>query len=455
MSFLEESMHSILLLFSVPMPRRSAIIGFLIASLFWLPSHAVMAAPTGAPGGAPLSTQAQSIVESVRPSVLQVRTLPLGSDSPFSYGSGFAVGVGNLILTNYHVVSDVIMDPDRYRLEFLRQDGTKGALAVVAIDVVHDLAVVRGDTGPMPGLDFDPRVPEKGARGFSIGFPRHQGLTVTEGIVNGLSEDSARGAIHFSGPVNAGMSGGPAVDTSGRVFGVNVASLRSSQLISFVVPAKEAVVLVERAQKAKAPTIADLILDLTHQLQVNSTETLGLLSAAALPVQPFGRFQAPADPGKFARCYGTNEKEADKLYRVAQYGCRVKDASYVASGLYLGNWSFSHRHIRAPDLGGLRFASLQESLLEPGDDTSPTNRIHKTRWKCQDRIVALSGGRAKAILCLRRYSKFEGLYDVDLKLTTLADPGEALLSSLTLDGFGYPESMVFVRRFMETIAWKP
>ena len=447
-------MHRIWLL-SAPLLWRGAIVTILIANLFCLPMQRAIAAPGGTLGGAPLSTQAQSIVESVRPSVLQVRTLPLGSDSPFSYGSGFAVGAGNLILTNYHVVSDFIMDPDRYRLEFLRQDGKKGALAVVAIDVVHDLAIVRGETGPMPGLDFDPRVPDKGARGFSIGFPKNQGLTVTEGIVNGLSEDSARGAIHFSGPVNSGMSGGPAVDTAGRVFGVNVASLRSSQLISFVVPAKEAVALVERAQKTKAPTTADLVLDLTRQLQLSATETLGLLSATALPVQPFGRFQAPADPGKFARCYGTNEKEADKLYRVAQYGCRFKDASYVANGLYLGSWSFSHRHIRAPDLGALRFASLQESLLEPGDDTSPTSRTHKTRWACQDRIVALSGGRAKAVLCLRRYSKFEGLYDVDLKLTTLTDPGEALLSSLTLDGFGYPESMAFVRRFMEAIAWKP
>ena len=448
-------MHSILLLLSAPMPRRRAIIGLFLASLFWLPSQAVMAAPVGPPSSAPRSMQAQSIVESVRPSVLQVRTLPLGNDSPFSYGSGFAVGSGNLILTNYHVVAEVIMNPDLYRLEFLRQDGKKGALAVVAIDVVHDLAVVRGDTGQMPVLDVDPRVPDKGARGYSIGFPKNQGLTVTEGIVNGLSEDSARGAIHFSGPVNSGMSGGPAVDTSGRVFGVNVASLRSSQLISFVVPAKEAIALVERAQIAKAPTTADLMLDLTRQLQTNSTDALGLLSAVALPVQSFGHFQAPADPGKFARCYGTNEKEADKLYRVAQYRCRFKDASYVADGLYLGSWSFSHQHIKAPDLGALRFASLQESLLEPGDDTSATNRTHKTRWSCQNRVVALSGGRAKAVLCLRRYSKFDGLYDVELKLTTLTDPAETLLSSLTLDGFGYPESMVFVRRFMEAITWKP
>jgi hypothetical protein len=427
----------------------------LIAALSCLLIQVATAAPSVTSGGKTLSSQAQRIVESVRPSVLQVRTLPLGSDSPYSYGSGFAVGSENLIVTNYHVVSNVIIDPDRYRLEFLRQDGSKGTLAVVAIDVVHDLAVVRGDTGPMPGLTFDPRVPDKGARGFSIGFPQHQGLTVTEGIVNGLSEDSARGAIHFSGAVNSGMSGGPAVDAAGRVFGVNVASLRGSQLISFVVPAREAVALIERAQTTKVPGTAELMLDLARQLQSNSAETLALLPPAALPVQAFGRFHAPADPGKFARCFGMDDKEADKLYRVAYYTCRFKDATYVASGLYLGQWSFIHRHIMAPDLGALRFASLQESLLASADDTTATSRLHKTRWACQDHVVALSGGRAKGVLCLRRYSKFEGLYDVELRVATLAEPGEALISSLALDGFGYSESMVVVRRFMESITWKP
>jgi hypothetical protein len=378
----------------------------------------------------------------------------LGSDSPRSYGSGFAVGTGDLILTNYHVVSSVIIDPDRYRLEFLRPDGSKGALAVVALDVVHDLAVVRGDTGPMTGLRIDPRVPDKGARGFSIGFPQNQGLTVTEGIINGLSEDSVRGAIHFSGAVNPGMSGGPAVDSSGRVFGVNVANLRGSQLISFVVPAREVVALLGRAQKAKGPTTADLVLDLGRQLQLNSAETLGLFPVGALAVQSFGRFRAPSDPGSFARCNGLNDKNPEKLFRVTYYGCNFKDATHVASGLNLGQWSFIHRHLVASDLGSLRFASLEESLLEPDDDTSAASRIHKTRWSCQSRILALPGGRAKAVLCLRRYSKFEGLYDVELKLATLNDPEQVLLSSLSLEGFGYPESMQLVQRFMGAITWK-
>lgn len=419
---------------------------------------AQLPAPAAVPGPPPpvaqASAQAQGVFEAIRPSVVQVQTLPLGSDSPFGHGTGFAVAAGKLILTNYHVVSSVVIDPDRYRLEFLKQDGSKGALSVVAIDVVHDLALVRGDFGPMPGLEFDPRIPEKGARGFSIGFPRNVGITVTEGVINGLSEDSTRGAIHFSGPMNGGMSGGPAVTPAGKVFGVNVATLRSSQLISFVVPAGKAMALIERATSRKESAAPDLIADLTRQLRASSEETLGQISVRELPIQTFGRFRAPGKPGEFARCSARNEKEADKLYHIAQYGCRLKDATYVANDLYLGHWDFSHRHLTAPKLGALRFAGFQERLLEAEDDTSTTNRIHKTRWACQQKIVNQGGSRSKAVLCLRRYQRLEGLYDLDLKLVSLADPGESLVSTLSINGFGYPESMLLARRFMEAIAWK-
>ncbi len=427
----------------------------LIACLSFLLISTAKAVPSDVLSGTQPSLQAQRVFEYVRPSVLQIQTMPIGSDSPYSYGSGFAVGSENLIITNYHVVSGVIMDPDRYRLEFLRQDGRKGALEVVAIDVVHDLAVVRGDTGQMKGLDFEQRVPDKGTLGFSIGFPQNQGITVTEGIINGLSEDSARGAIHFSGPVNPGMSGGPAVNTSGRVFGVNVSNLRDSQLISFVVPAKAVVALIERSRNTKVPTVKDLFEDLSQQLRLNSIETLALFPNSNLPVVSFGHFQAAAKPGDFARCYATNEKEADKLYNIEKYGCYFKDNTFVANDLYLGRWSFSQWHIMAPNLGALRFASLEQSMMVAYDDTSATNRIHKKRWACQDRIVALSGTRAKAVLCLRRYSRLGGLYDTKLQLVTLADPGDAMLSTLFLAGFGYPESMALARRFMESTAWKP
>ncbi len=403
----------------------------------------------------PLSFQAQGVFASVRPSVLQIRTLPLGSDSPYNHGSGFVVGPDKLILTNYHVISNVVIDPDRYRLEFLLQNGRKGALVVLAVDVVNDLAVVRGDTGLIPGLNLDPRIPEKGSRGFSIGFPENQGLTVTEGIVNGLSEDSARGAIHFSGPMNSGMSGGPAVDTAGRVFGVNYASLRSTQSIGLVVPATAAIALLRRAQETLPPAADALFSDLVRQLLANSAAALDFQPGEKLAVQHFGRFQAPGDPGKFARCAAMSERDADKLYRVEQYGCHFKDETFVANGLHMGHWFFTHRYVQAPDLGPQRFSRLVESLLRPGDGVTPTNRLHKTRWHCQSRIVSLSGTRGKTALCLRRYSRFSGLYDIELKLATLGNTREALLSSLSLYGFGYPESMLFTRRYLEAITWQP
>jgi serine protease Do len=432
---------------------RISMFVFLLACALSQPSVARVIA--GSHVSMPLSSQAQKVVEAVQPSVLQVRTIPLGSDAPFSYGSGFAVGTENLILTNYHVVSSVVIDPDRYRLEYLRQDGSKGPLVVVAIDVVHDLAIVRGSTGPMRSLEFELQIPEKGERGFSIGFPQNQGLAVTEGIVNGLSEDSVREAIHFSGAVNSGMSGGPAVDASGRVFGVNVANLRGSQLISFVVPAKAAIELIGQAQRKRPLKAGDLLDEITRQLQSNSRETLALIPEGKLPVEPFGQFRVPAKPGEFARCSSRNEKEADKLFQVAQTFCYFKDETFVSSGLNLGYWLFGHRRIKAPEFGALRLANVEEAMLEPRDDTSAASRMHKTRWACQERIVALDSGRAKAVLCLRRYTRFAGLYDIEFRMATITHPGDALLSTLDLTGFGYPESMAFIRRFMEAITWQP
>ena len=413
------------------------------------------AAPAAVPQAEAASTQARAALDKARASVLQVKTLPVGSDADYSYGSGFAIGTERLIVTNYHVVSKVILEPDRYRLEFLRTDGGNGALAIIAIDVVNDLAVVRGDTGALAALSLDPIIPDKGERGFSIGFPSNQGLTVTEGIVNGLSEDFTRGVIHFSGPINAGMSGGPALTPRGQVFGVNVAYQDDSQLISFVVPASAVSALVERPRQAAAPTTAALFDDLGRQLRRYSTETIAAWPAGALPVQRIGRFSAPGKPGEFARCSAEDENDPDVLYRTTMSRCESKDEIYVDEDLSLGGWKFTHRQIRAPDFGAMRFASLEQSLLTPWDDDSTASRLYKTRWSCQDRIVALRGGPAKAVLCLRRYSRFEGLYDVNLKIATLGEPGDALISRLGIHGFGYPESMALAQRFMDAVSWAP
>ena len=60
----------------------------------------------------------------------------------------------------------------------------------------------------------------QGATVYSLGNPHDLGLIVVPGTYNGLQKHSFYPRIHFTGAVNAGMSGGPTVDAAGKVVGV-------------------------------------------------------------------------------------------------------------------------------------------------------------------------------------------------------------------------------------------
>ena len=153
-------------------------------------------------------------------------------------------------MTNYHVVAQAVLYPQQYRLEYLASDGRTGLLHVLAIDVPNDLAVVAADDLELPTLKLRTEIPAQGERAWSIGFPLDLGLTITEGVANGLVENSIEQRIHYTGAINGGMSGGPALDRRGRVYGVNVSLVTGRQLVGFIVPAKHIPALLARAKEA-------------------------------------------------------------------------------------------------------------------------------------------------------------------------------------------------------------
>ena len=200
----------------------------------------------------PVSNAARVRLDRARDSVVQIRGFFGDGNSDAFHGSGFAAsganGVGDgLIVTNYHVVSEVVLYPKQYRLEYVASDGRTGALRVHAIDIEHDLAVVKADDFKPPPLKVRAQIPNKGERAYSIGFPLDLGLTITEGVANGLVENTLEQRIHYSGAMNGGMSGGPALDNNGAVYGVNVSVFTGKQSVSFVVPAKHIAPLLARA----------------------------------------------------------------------------------------------------------------------------------------------------------------------------------------------------------------
>ena len=163
----------------------------------------------------PLTATAQAIYADARPRLLQIRTLVQETGSQSSIGSGFVVGADGFAMTNYHVVSQYLLEPAAYRLDYTAPDGSHGPLRVHAIDVANDLAVLRLDRGGWPYFEFDLRAVggtlPKGERLYAMGNPLDLGFTIVEGTYNGLVERSYNERIHFTGALNPGMSGGPAV----------------------------------------------------------------------------------------------------------------------------------------------------------------------------------------------------------------------------------------------------
>ena len=200
-----------------------------------------------------MSATGERIYANARASLLQIRTIVAAANRQSSIGSGFIVDAGGLAITNYHVVSQYALEPATYQLEYTRPDGSKGALALLAIDVAHDLAVVRVEgAADLPRLEFEPRALSgelpRGERAFAMGTPLDIGFTIVEGTWNGLVERSYNERVHFTAAINPGMSGGPAVTSAGKVAGINVAKRLDGDLVSFLVPAGKAAALLERTR---------------------------------------------------------------------------------------------------------------------------------------------------------------------------------------------------------------
>jgi S1-C subfamily serine protease len=198
------------------------------------------AAPVG------LSLSARKVYEQARSQLVQIRTVLKGRASQTSVGSGFFVANDGLIISNFHVVSEAALKPDRHDLVYVTADGREAPVRILQIDVLHDLALLKaGDAGTrsFDALTFrdDARALAQGERIYSLGNPLDVGFAVTEGNYNGMVKRSFYPQIFFGGALSAGMSGGPALDQEGHVVGVNVARRVDGEQVSFLVPATFAV----------------------------------------------------------------------------------------------------------------------------------------------------------------------------------------------------------------------
>ena len=107
--------------------------------------------------------------------------------------------------------------------------------------------------------------------------------------------------ILFSGSLNPGMSGGPAIDTGGRVVGVNVSTAGNE--ISFLVPVDRVIALLERVRRQDARARPSLLSEAALQLRAYQDIYIARIFSDSIKRVTLGRFSLPTEPAPFFKCW--------------------------------------------------------------------------------------------------------------------------------------------------------
>jgi S1-C subfamily serine protease len=242
------------------------------------------------------------VVSTVAPSVVHIQVQKRTRDPrtrqerlmPAS-GSGFIISSDGFIVTNHHVIENA------ENIQVSLEDGRTVNADLKGLDPSTDIAVLKIYESNLRSLPFaDSDALQAGQIAIAIGNPLGLQHTVTTGVVSALGRTLRANngrliddIIQTDASLNPGNSGGPLLNSSGHVIGVNTATIASAQGLCFAVSSNLAAyvagkLIIEGRVKRAQLGLAGQLVNLTERMiAVNKLNTkTGVYVIEVVPDSP-------------------------------------------------------------------------------------------------------------------------------------------------------------------------
>lgn len=397
---------------------------------------------------------AQDLFTQYRNALFQIQIIELASGNKSAIGSGFRVGKQGLIATNYHVISDYIYSPDKYRMQYMDTNGEKGNLTLHNFDIVNDLAIVKTEVNvdSLTSFTLANTLPRQGVPIYSLGNPHDLGMIVVPGTFNGLKKTSYYQRIHFTGSINPGMSGGPVVNNEGLVIGVNVAT--AGNQIGFLIPLGKLSKLVDSPEpNIPSDHFKKLI---KQQLFDNQANLIQRLIKQEWPTSKLGKALVPDAIADFISCWGNSNADDKKAnYLSVENRCRLGEKIYINRRFQTGAVEMEFEWLESDEFGTHKFFNFFSNSSNGASPGNPASSEDVSNFQCQNQLVTNKHNvKSKTVFCLRGYKDYLGLYDVLFVAATLDHQQSGLIGHFTLSGVDKGSAQTFSQYFMDAIKWQ-